>query len=126
MCLPYLTQRGTELFKYNASPYKGRGRACETEGLFLLVQHLLQRMPAEHRAFHAGGHMAHVLQHTGLLQLVDLLLASVALNHAQKNITEAQSLLLGLADNQIQHHVGAGLANGAAAAGEGAIHNNAL
>lgn len=49
-------------------------------------------MPAQYRAFYAGGHMAYVLEAGGFLQVIDFLRRGLALDHSQENAGEADGL----------------------------------
>ena len=85
---------------------------------------LAQRPPAQHGALDAGGHVGHIPQGAGLLQLVDLVLRGLTADHPLEQITEMESLVLGTADDHAQHDVRRRLGHGAAAAHEGAVGND--
>lgn len=59
-------------------------------------EHFLCSMPSETGTFYTRRHMRHIRQDRGFLQLVHFLLRSLALNHAQENICQAQCFILDL------------------------------
>ena len=65
--------------------------------------------------------MGDVAQSRGLLKAVDLLLARLAADHAQKEVAKPQSLLAALADDHTEHDVCGGLRDGAAVADKGPV-----
>ena len=65
--------------------------------------------------------MRDVLEDTCLLELVLLFVGDLALDHTEEDLREAQSLVLRLADDEVAHHIGAGLGDRAAVSVEGGV-----
>lgn len=50
-----------------------------TDLFFFRLQHLLHRMPPQHRTFHSGWHMGNVFQYRGIFELIHFLICHSAL-----------------------------------------------
>ena len=70
--------------------------------------------------------MGDVPKRTGFLQLFDLLLRGLFLDHPHEDVGESLRLVLVLADDQVEHHVGGGHGNGTAVPVVGTVFDDAV
>ena len=103
------------------------GSAFYGGSLLLVLERLIKRVPGEHGAFDARGHVADALEREGLIEILQLrLVRDLALDHADEFLRERARLLDALAADEVDHHVGRGLADGAADARERGVLDDAV
>ena len=84
-------------------------------------------MPCQHGTFDAGRHVADVFEGEGFVEFFELVVVrDLALDHRDEFSCELAGFFDALAADQVDHHVGRGLADGAADAFERGVFDNAV